>query len=96
MAKKTLVAFLIYAILFTTVFVLLYPFLVDDGRVSGQQIRHEEIIVGRPSKAVHIPNAVEQRQVLGLYEDSRSLSASQRDSPLVAAFEPHPMEEPQQ
>ncbi|CAI8047892.1 Serine/threonine-protein kinase haspin homolog [Geodia barretti] len=96
MAKKTLAAFLIYAILFTTVFVLLYPFLVDDGRVSGQHIRHEEIIVGRPSKAVHIPNAVEQRQVLGLYEDSRSLSASQRDSPLVAAFEPHPMEEPQQ
>jgi hypothetical protein len=95
MAKKTLAAFLIYAILFSTMFVLLYPFLVDDGRVSGQQVRHEEIIVGRPSKAVHIPNAVEQRQVLGLYEDSQSLS-SQRDSRLVAAFEPHPMEEPQQ
>lgn len=93
MAKKTLAVFLIYALLFSTVFVLLYPLLADDGRVPEpvlEQVGHGGM--GRPSKPVHVANAVEQRQVLGLYEDSQSLS-SHRDSPL--AFQPQ-QQEPQQ
>ena len=98
MAKKTLVAFVIYALIFSTAFVVFYPLLVDDGRVTGpvlQQVRHGE--VGRANKAVHVPNTVEQRQVLGLYEDSQSLSPH-RDSPLAAAvaFEPQQQIEPHQ
>ena len=82
MAKKTLAAFLGYCLLFSVLFVLLYHLYLDERRVVVEPVFEQagDGVAVRPNKATHVPNAVEQRQVLGLYEDSQS---SRRDSPLA-------------
>lgn len=76
---KTLAALLVYCLLFSIVFVIFYPLYFEEKRVPwgdepGGTEDSAERIAWR-NKAAHILNAVEQRQVLGLYEDSQSLTS---------------------
>ena len=80
MGLKTLVALVLYCLLFSVCFAVLYPLLLDDRRVVEPVMA--EVGDGRAGKAAHVPNAVEQRQVLGLYEDSQSQNESPQDLPL--------------
>ena len=75
---RTPAALLGYCVLFSIFFVVLYPRYLEEKKVpwSVEPFDRDEGN-GRLNKAAHVLNAVEQRQVLGLYEDSQS----QRDSP---------------
>ena len=73
---KTLAALLVYCMLFSVLFVILYPIYFDtERRVPGPLDEN----LGRRGGPAHVLSAVEHRQVLGLYEDSQSLS--QKSSP---------------
>lgn len=75
-SMKTFAALLLYCLLFSVIFVILYPIYFDaERRVSGPL--GEEL--GRRGGPAHVLSAVEHRQVLGVYEDSQSLS--QKSSP---------------
>lgn len=85
MAKKTLATLLIYCVLFSVAFIIIYPLFFEGNDITpilepvgiGGEGGREKVRGGggmeRINKAiVHQPNAVEQRQVLGLYDDSQS------------------------
>ena len=74
---RTPAALLAYCLLFSVSFVVLYPRYFEEKQVPWVVERDEG--VGRLNKASHVLNAVEQRQVLGLYEDSQSQKNSPRD-----------------
>lgn len=76
LSMKTLVALLVYCLLFSVLFVVFYPIYFDAERRGPGPL--DETLERRNSPA-HVLNAVEHRQVLGLYEDSQSLS--QKSSP---------------
>ena len=80
MAIKGFAALLVYCVVFSVCFMILYPLYLDDGRVPESHLT--AVGEGRGNKASHVLNAVEQRQVLGLYEDSQSLT-SEKESPLA-------------
>lgn len=68
---KTFVALLIYCLVFSFVFVTLYPLYFEEK--VPREIE-PSAFGGRLNKAAHVANAVDQRQVLSLYEDSESPS----------------------
>lgn len=79
---KTLAALVVYCLLFTVAFVTIYP--LYSAKKKGvpwtDELPPTSERIGKLNKAGHVLNVVEQRQVLGIYEDSQSLS-SQRSSP---------------
>lgn len=82
---KTVAALLVYCILFSITFTILYPIYADDKNIEIVSLGEprENNIPARPNKAAHVLNVVEQRQVLGLYEDSKSLSSQQAEPQYV-------------
>ena len=83
MKPRTLGALLVYCLLFSISFVILYPIYYDsEQRLVPETAAGRDEGIGRRGKPAHVANAVEQRQVLGLYEDSQSFS-SERGNSLV-------------
>lgn len=81
---KTLAALLVYCLLFIVAFVIMYPLysMEKKGVPWADHDPRTSEGFGRLNKAGHVLNTVEQRQVLGVYEDSQSQS-SPDDPPYV-------------
>lgn len=79
---KTLAALVVYCLLFSIAFVIIYPLYSAEkkGVPWEDGLPPTSKRIGKLNKAGHVLNVVEQRQVLGIYDDSQSLS-SQRSSP---------------
>lgn len=68
---RSFVALLIYCLVFSFIFVTLYPLYFEDKVPREIELN----TFGGRNKAAHVANAVDQRQVLSLYEDSESPSS---------------------
>lgn len=73
---KTLAALVVYCLLFIVAFAIIYPLysLENKGVPWADDDPRTREGFGRLNKAGHVLNTVEQRQVLGLYDDSQSRS----------------------
>ena len=83
---KALAVLIVYCLLFSILFVVLYPLYYEEKTPVPWEGKPDAAGEGRGgkaerNKAAHVVNAVEQRQVLGLYDDSQSQESPSTRSP---------------
>ena len=71
---RELAALVVYCLVFIFLLVILYPLLLDG---PSREVPPWEVRPGPQGRvaAGHVPSALEQRQMLGLYEDNQSPSS---------------------